>query len=157
MHYIRPRGGKRAFCLVWWEDVQILPFRELLFYIMPPSKVCPQCETIVHARLKVCKSCEHVQRIRPLHPLQHTLQRLQKCNKHLYATVILEQQDSSTSTFQASGAYYKHWQYHWSIVSPFQLQSDPRVHYICLAWMNNGFYNFLMTLLCLAAFVLVML
>ena len=27
---------------------------------MPPSKVCPQCETIVHARLKVCKSCEHV-------------------------------------------------------------------------------------------------
>ena len=34
------------------EDVQILQFRELLFYIMPPSKVCPQCETIVHARLK---------------------------------------------------------------------------------------------------------
>ena len=22
---------------------------------MPPSKVCPQCETIVHLRLKVCK------------------------------------------------------------------------------------------------------
>ena len=30
------------------------------FFIMPPSKVCPQCETIVPARLKVCKSCEHV-------------------------------------------------------------------------------------------------
>ena len=27
---------------------------------MPLSKVCPQCETIVHARLKVCKSCQHV-------------------------------------------------------------------------------------------------
>ena len=27
---------------------------------MPPSKVCPQCETIVPIRLKVCKSCEHV-------------------------------------------------------------------------------------------------
>ena len=29
---------------------------------MPPSKVCPQCETIVPIRLKVCKSCEHVKR-----------------------------------------------------------------------------------------------
>ena len=27
---------------------------------MPPSKVCPQCQTTVHIRLKVCKSCEHV-------------------------------------------------------------------------------------------------
>ena len=27
---------------------------------MPPSKVCPQCETIVPLRLKVCKSCQHV-------------------------------------------------------------------------------------------------
>ena len=27
---------------------------------MPPSKVCPQCQTIVHARQKVCKSCQHV-------------------------------------------------------------------------------------------------
>ena len=27
---------------------------------MPPSKVCPQCETIVHLRLKVCKSCQYV-------------------------------------------------------------------------------------------------
>ena len=36
------------------EDV--LQFRE---FIMPPSKVCPQCETIVPLRLKVCKSCEY--------------------------------------------------------------------------------------------------
>ena len=27
---------------------------------MPPSKVCPQCETIAPLRLKVCKSCQHV-------------------------------------------------------------------------------------------------
>ena len=27
---------------------------------MPPSKVCPQCETIVPIRLKVCRSCQHV-------------------------------------------------------------------------------------------------
>ena len=27
---------------------------------MPPSKVCPQYETIVPLRLKVCKSCQHV-------------------------------------------------------------------------------------------------
>ena len=28
--------------------------------IIPPSKVCPQCKTIVPLRLKVCKSCKHV-------------------------------------------------------------------------------------------------
>ena len=28
--------------------------------VMPPSKVCPQCESIVPLRLKVCKSCQHV-------------------------------------------------------------------------------------------------
>ena len=27
---------------------------------MPQSKVCPQCETIVPLRLKVCKFCQHV-------------------------------------------------------------------------------------------------
>ena len=27
---------------------------------MPPSKVCPQCDTAVHIRVKVCKSCQHV-------------------------------------------------------------------------------------------------
>ena len=34
-------------------------FLELLL-IMPPSKVCPQCDAVVHIRLKVCKSCQHV-------------------------------------------------------------------------------------------------
>ena len=46
---------------VRWEDVLcVLQSFELLFYITPPSKVCPQCQTIVHIRLKVCKSCQHV-------------------------------------------------------------------------------------------------
>ena len=27
---------------------------------MPPSKVCPQCDSVVPIRLKVCKSCYHV-------------------------------------------------------------------------------------------------
>ena len=27
---------------------------------MPPSKVCPQCETIVPLKLKVCRSCQHI-------------------------------------------------------------------------------------------------
>ena len=34
-------------------------FRELPL-IMPPSKVCPQCNAVVPIRLKVCKSCQHV-------------------------------------------------------------------------------------------------
>ena len=33
---------------------------------MPPSKVCPQCDTIVPLRLKVCKSCQHVFRAKSL-------------------------------------------------------------------------------------------
>ena len=27
---------------------------------MPPSKVCPECDTVVPIKLKVCKSCQHV-------------------------------------------------------------------------------------------------
>ena len=29
-----------------------------LLLIMPPSKVCPQCQAVVPPRLKVCKSCD---------------------------------------------------------------------------------------------------
>ena len=38
---------------------------------MPPNKVCPQCETIVHARQGKCKSCQHV--IRAKRKAEHKL------------------------------------------------------------------------------------
>ena len=38
---------------------------------MPPSKVCPQCETIVPLRLKVCRSCQHV--FRAKRKVEHNL------------------------------------------------------------------------------------
>ena len=39
--------------------------------IMPPSKVCPQCNAVVPIRLKVCKSCQHV--FRAKRQIEHTL------------------------------------------------------------------------------------
>ena len=38
---------------------------------MPPSKVCPQFNAVVHVRLKVCKSCQHV--FRAKRQIEHTL------------------------------------------------------------------------------------
>ena len=36
-----------------------LEFCEFLL-VMPPTKVCPECGTVVPIKLKVCKSCQHV-------------------------------------------------------------------------------------------------
>ena len=51
---LRPRGRPEE------EDVRVC--RELRFSlaIMPPSKVCPQCQASVPLRLKLCKCCQHV-------------------------------------------------------------------------------------------------
>ena len=46
-------------CPVWWCREDGCEIRELPL-IMPPSKVCPQCNAVVPIRLKVCKSCQHV-------------------------------------------------------------------------------------------------
>ena len=51
-------------CPVWWCREDGCEFRELPL-IMPPSKVCPQCNAVVPIRLKVCKSCQHVFRAKP--------------------------------------------------------------------------------------------
>ena len=40
-------------------------------FIMPPSKVCPQCDAVVLIKLKVCKSCQHV--FRGKRRIEHTL------------------------------------------------------------------------------------
>ena len=45
-------------------------FLELLL-LMPPGKVCPQCDAVVPIRLKVCKSCQHV--FRTKRQIEHTL------------------------------------------------------------------------------------
>jgi hypothetical protein len=39
--------------------------------IMPPSKVCPQCNAVVPIRLKVCKTCQHV--FRAKRQIEHTV------------------------------------------------------------------------------------
>ena len=39
--------------------------------MMPPSKVCPQCNAVVPIRLEVCKSCQHV--FRAKRQIEHTL------------------------------------------------------------------------------------
>ena len=39
--------------------------------IMPPSKVCPQCDAVVLIRLKVCNTCQHV--FCAKRQIQHTL------------------------------------------------------------------------------------
>ena len=44
-------------CCYWEDDGR--GFRQLLL-VMPPSKVCPECDAVVPIRLKVCKSCQHV-------------------------------------------------------------------------------------------------
>ena len=48
---------------MWWPMRPYLP-RVLLLgrrrLVMPPSKVCPECDAVVPIRLKVCKSCQHV-------------------------------------------------------------------------------------------------
>ena len=62
--YIRPSGGKTS---------------PGYLTIMPPSKVCPQCETIVPLRLKVCKSCKHV--FRAKREAEHNLP--DKAMKHM--------------------------------------------------------------------------
>jgi hypothetical protein len=51
---LRPRGRPEE------EDVRVC--RELRFSlaIMPPSKVCPQCQASVPLKLKLCKCCQHV-------------------------------------------------------------------------------------------------
>ena len=57
-------------CPVWWCREDGCEFRELPL-IMPPSKVCPQCNAVVPIRQKVCKSCQHV--FRAKRQIEHTL------------------------------------------------------------------------------------
>ena len=57
-------------CPVWWCREDGCEFRELPL-IMPPRKVCPQCNAVVPIRLKVCKSCQHV--FRAKRQIEHTL------------------------------------------------------------------------------------
>ena len=65
-----PRGGpKRPFLPVCCAEKAFF-FREFLL-IMPPSKVCPQCNAVVPIRLKVCKTCQHV--FRAKRQIEHTL------------------------------------------------------------------------------------
>ena len=65
-----PRGEpKRPFLPVYCAE-KAVEFCELSL-IMPPSKVCPQCDAVVHIRLKVCKSCQHV--FRAKRQIEHTL------------------------------------------------------------------------------------
>ena len=60
----------RPFLPVWWCREDGCEFRELPL-VMPPSKVCPQCNAVVLIRLKVCKSCQHV--FRAKRQIEHTL------------------------------------------------------------------------------------
>ena len=48
----QPRGVSGHFCEM--SGVCKLLF---LLLIIPPRKVCPQCQAVVPPRLKVCKSC----------------------------------------------------------------------------------------------------
>ena len=48
---LRPRGRPEE------KDVRVLRFS---LAIMPPSKVCPQCQASVPLKLKLCKCCQHV-------------------------------------------------------------------------------------------------
>ena len=48
MHYIRSCGGKRPFCFSFGEKTS-----DGLQFCMPPSKVCPQCETKAESVLLV--------------------------------------------------------------------------------------------------------
>ena len=59
---------KRLFFCFWWQRRQRV-VRFLL--IMPPSKVCPQCDAVVPIRVKVRKSCLHV--FRTNRQTEHTL------------------------------------------------------------------------------------
>ena len=54
----KPRGERtRPFPpFLLEEDASTCEF----LLIMPPSKVCPQCDATVPIRVKVCKSCHHV-------------------------------------------------------------------------------------------------
>ena len=45
----------RPFLPVWWCREDGCEFRELPL-VMPPSKVCPQCNAVVPIRLKVCRN-----------------------------------------------------------------------------------------------------
>ena len=60
----------RPFLPMWWCREDGCEFRELPL-VMPPSKVCPQCNAVVPIRLKVCKSCQHV--FRAKRQIEHTL------------------------------------------------------------------------------------
>ena len=66
---------------------------------MPPSKVCPKCETIVPIRLKVCKSCQHV--FRAKRKAEHHLP--DKATKRMRVL----QSDSVKSAMKAKGKLQK--------------------------------------------------
>ena len=48
--------GQYTWCT--WPFCEKTPRVYELLLIMPPSKVCPQCQVVVPPRLKVCKSCD---------------------------------------------------------------------------------------------------
>ena len=37
---------------------------EFVILVMPPTKVCPECDAVVPIRLKVCRYCQHVFRVK---------------------------------------------------------------------------------------------
>ena len=48
------------FVVLLWKDGCVRKLPVPVDQVMPPSKVCPKCDTVLPIRLKVCKSCQHV-------------------------------------------------------------------------------------------------